>query len=104
MNLSFLCGYLRSGDESALGYVIGYVKGAERYGAGDGNDVTEIKRPEGWFIQNGHPAGPNHVFYNLLEGLVSVFLGLEDETLSLLGFGIDSFVEVISGIGIWFIE
>jgi uncharacterized membrane protein len=44
------------------------------------------------------------VFYNLLEGLVSVFLGLEDETLSLLGFGIDSFVEVISGIGIWFIE
>jgi hypothetical protein len=38
------------------------------------------------------------VFYNLLEGLVSVFLGLEDETLSLLGFGIDSFVEVISGI------
>ncbi|MEN8809121.1 MAG: hypothetical protein ABF291_16705, partial [Desulfobacterales bacterium] len=41
------------------------------------------------------------VFYNLLEGFVSVFLGLEDETLSLLGFGIDSFVEVISGIGIW---
>lgn len=41
------------------------------------------------------------VFYNLLEGLVSVLLGLEDETLALLGFGIDSFVEVISGIGIW---
>jgi predicted Co/Zn/Cd cation transporter (cation efflux family) len=41
------------------------------------------------------------VFYNLVEGLVSVFLGLEDETLSLLGFGIDSFVEVVSGIGIW---
>ncbi len=41
------------------------------------------------------------VFYNLLEGLVSVFLGLQDETLSLLGFGIDSFVEVVSGIGIW---
>ncbi|MEE8399870.1 MAG: cation transporter, partial [Desulfobacterales bacterium] len=41
------------------------------------------------------------VFYNLIEGLVSVFFGLEDETLSLLGFGIDSFVEVISGIGIW---
>ncbi len=41
------------------------------------------------------------VFYNLLEGIVSVFFGMEDETLSLFGFGIDSFVEVISGTGIW---
>lgn len=41
------------------------------------------------------------IFYNIAEGLVSVFFGVEDETLSLLGFGIDSFVEVISGIGIW---
>ena len=40
------------------------------------------------------------IFYNLLEGLFSVFFGLEDETLSLAGFGLDSFVEVISGIGI----
>ena len=42
------------------------------------------------------------VFYNLVEGLVSVFFGAEDKTLSLLGFGIDSFVEVVSGIGIWY--
>ncbi|MEW6196704.1 MAG: cation transporter [Bacteroidota bacterium] len=41
------------------------------------------------------------IFYNLLEGIVSVILGFEDETLSLFGFGVDSFVEVISGIGIW---
>jgi divalent metal cation (Fe/Co/Zn/Cd) transporter len=41
------------------------------------------------------------IFYNILEGLVSIFFGMEDETVSLLGFGIDSFVEVISGIGIW---
>lgn len=41
------------------------------------------------------------IFYNLLEGVISVFFGLEDETLSLFGFGVDSFVEVISGIGIW---
>ncbi|MBW1767948.1 MAG: cation transporter [Deltaproteobacteria bacterium] len=40
------------------------------------------------------------IFYNLAEGLFSVFFGLEDETLSLAGFGLDSFVEVISGIGI----
>jgi len=42
------------------------------------------------------------IFYNLIEGLVSVFFGVSDETLSLLGFGIDSFVEVLSGIGIWY--
>jgi len=40
------------------------------------------------------------VFYNLLEGLVSIFFGIHDEALTLFGFGIDSFIEVISGIGI----
>ncbi len=40
------------------------------------------------------------IYYNLLEGIVSVFFGAEDETLSLFGFGVDSFVEVLSGIGI----
>jgi len=39
--------------------------------------------------------------YNVIEGIVSVWLGAADETLSLFGFGVDSFVEVISGIGIW---
>ena len=41
------------------------------------------------------------VFYNVVEGLVSIFFGLTDETVTLFGFGVDSFVEVISGIGIW---
>ena len=40
------------------------------------------------------------IFYNIAEGLVSVYFGTGDETLALLGFGVDSFVEVISGIGI----
>jgi len=40
------------------------------------------------------------VVYNIAEGLVSVFFGISDETLALLGFGVDSFVEVLSGIGI----
>jgi divalent metal cation (Fe/Co/Zn/Cd) transporter len=40
------------------------------------------------------------IYYNLLEGIVSIFFGAEDETLSLLGFGVDSFVEVLSGFGI----
>jgi len=41
------------------------------------------------------------IFYNLIEGIVSVFFGYEDGTVALFGFGIDSFVEVISGLGIW---
>ncbi len=41
------------------------------------------------------------IFYNLLEGIVSISLGMSDETVALFGFGVDSFVEVISGIGIW---
>ncbi len=40
------------------------------------------------------------VVYNLLEGLVSVWFGLADESLTLFGFGLDSFVEMISGLGI----
>lgn len=40
------------------------------------------------------------IFYNLIEGIVSVFFSIADETLSLFGFGVDSFVEVLSGIGI----
>lgn len=38
--------------------------------------------------------------YNFLEGTVSTLLGFQDETLALFGFGVDSFIEVISAIGI----
>jgi divalent metal cation (Fe/Co/Zn/Cd) transporter len=40
------------------------------------------------------------VFYNVAEGLISIFFGINDEALTLFGFGVDSFIEVISGIGI----
>jgi len=40
------------------------------------------------------------IFYNLAEGLVSIFFGVSDEALTLFGFGIDSFIEVMSGVGI----
>ncbi len=40
------------------------------------------------------------IIYNLIEGGISVFFGAGDNSLTLLGFGVDSFVEVISGIGI----
>ena len=41
------------------------------------------------------------IAYNTIEGCVSVFFGLQDETIALFGFGLDSFVEVVSGLGIW---
>jgi divalent metal cation (Fe/Co/Zn/Cd) transporter len=40
------------------------------------------------------------IFYNLAEGLISIYFGFSDETLTLFGFGVDSFIEVMSGIGI----
>ncbi|MCI4627123.1 MAG: hypothetical protein L3V56_14340 [Candidatus Magnetoovum sp. WYHC-5] len=41
------------------------------------------------------------IFYNIAEGIVAVFFGISDDTLALFGFGLDSFVEVISGVGIF---
>ena len=40
------------------------------------------------------------IVYNLFEGLISVWFGYSDKTLALFGFGVDSFIEVISGLGI----
>lgn len=40
------------------------------------------------------------ITYNLVEGLVSTYLGFEDESLALFGFGLDSFIEVLSALGI----
>jgi len=40
------------------------------------------------------------IIYNFAEGFISIYFGNQDETLTLFGFGIDSFIEVLSGIGI----
>lgn len=40
------------------------------------------------------------IAYNFVEGLVATIMGFEDETLTLFGFGVDSFIELISGAGI----
>jgi divalent metal cation (Fe/Co/Zn/Cd) transporter len=40
------------------------------------------------------------IIYNLAEGFISIYFGAQDETLTLFGFGIDSFIEVMSGLGI----
>ncbi len=41
------------------------------------------------------------IIYNLVEGGASVWMGTADETLALFGFGVDSFIEVISAVGVW---
>lgn len=38
------------------------------------------------------------IIYNIAEGLISIYFGIEEESISLLGFGLDSFVEVASAI------
>lgn len=40
------------------------------------------------------------ILYNLVEGVISTFFGFEDESLTLFGFGFDSFIEALSGLGI----
>jgi len=40
------------------------------------------------------------IIYNIIEGFISIYFGYEDESLTLFGFGADSFIEVVSGIGI----
>jgi divalent metal cation (Fe/Co/Zn/Cd) transporter len=40
------------------------------------------------------------ILYNIGEGLISTIIGYKDESLTLFGFGADSFIEVVSGLGI----
>ncbi len=40
------------------------------------------------------------IVFNIIEGAFSTYFGYSDESLALFGFGVDSFIEVISGIGI----
>ena len=48
------------------------------------------------------------IVYNLVEGIVATWFGAQEETLALFGFGVDSFIEMISAVGIahmvWRIE
>ncbi|MDE3058101.1 MAG: cation transporter [Bacteroidota bacterium] len=40
------------------------------------------------------------ILFSIAEGLVSIFFGYKDGSLTLFGFGVDSFIEVISALGI----
>jgi divalent metal cation (Fe/Co/Zn/Cd) transporter len=41
------------------------------------------------------------ILYNIIEGIVSIYFGISDDSLTLFGFGADSLIEVISGLGIF---
>lgn len=40
------------------------------------------------------------IIYNLAEGIIATYFGIQQETLTLFGFGADSFVEAISALGV----
>lgn len=63
-------------------------------------EITEISADTNRLFKVATALAVFTIVYNLLEGAVSVFFGFDDESLALFGFGVDSFIEVISGIGI----
>jgi divalent metal cation (Fe/Co/Zn/Cd) transporter len=40
------------------------------------------------------------IVFNIAEGLVSIWFGVSDDMLTLAGFGVDSFIETISAVGV----
>jgi divalent metal cation (Fe/Co/Zn/Cd) transporter len=40
------------------------------------------------------------IVFNIAEGLVSIWFGVSDDMLTLSGFGVDSFIETISAVGV----
>jgi divalent metal cation (Fe/Co/Zn/Cd) transporter len=61
---------------------------------------NEIMENAASLYKNAYRLSLFTIFYNIAEGLASMVLGYEDDTLTLFGFGVDSFIEVMSGIGI----
>lgn len=62
--------------------------------------ATELKATEHRWWNITLVLGIFTIVYNLAEGIVATWFGYEDETLALFGFGLDSFIEMISGFGI----
>ena len=40
------------------------------------------------------------IVFNIVEGVVSIWFGVSDDMLTLSGFGVDSFIETISAVGV----
>jgi divalent metal cation (Fe/Co/Zn/Cd) transporter len=63
-------------------------------------EISEMTAAEQKLLRQAYWLSLFTIFYNIIEGAVSMFFGYEDETISLFGFGADSFIEVLSGLGI----
>jgi divalent metal cation (Fe/Co/Zn/Cd) transporter len=64
-------------------------------------DETE-KKPRSAWVKRAQILAIFTIAYNLVEGVVSIGFGLEEMSWALLGFGMDSFVEVASaGLVLW---
>lgn len=59
-----------------------------------------MENPEQKLYQRAYHLSLFTILYNIIEGIVSMILGYQNETLTLFGFGVDSFIEVLSGMGI----
>jgi hypothetical protein len=63
-------------------------------------DSIQLSKHEKKWYDLAFALGIFTIIYNLIEGIIATWFGFEDETLALFGFGVDSFIEMISGIGI----
>lgn len=63
-------------------------------------DSIQLSKHEKKWYDLAFALGIFTIVYNLIEGIIATWFGFEDETLALFGFGVDSFIEMISGIGI----
>lgn len=60
----------------------------------------KLKPRDKFFFKLAYGLAVFTIVYNIFEGIFSLYFGLEAESVTLFGFGIDSFIEVISGMGI----
>src|SRR5215510_2756868 len=59
-------------------------------------DIEETK----WLYRLAFRLAVFTIIYNIAEGCIASWLGFKDESITLFGFGIDSFIEALSGFGI----
>jgi divalent metal cation (Fe/Co/Zn/Cd) transporter len=62
--------------------------------------INEIAQPDLKLYKRAYLLSLFTIFYNIAEGVISMILGYDDDSLALFGFGVDSLIEVVSGIGI----